>query len=114
MKNKKKSKDRIEYYNDKGELHREDGPAIEYNNGTKHWYINNQLHRIDGPAIEHSDGSKYWFKNGKRHREDGPYNEYNNEVDSIYHMYFLEDIFYTEEQYKEKILKIKLDRLKSI
>ena len=88
---RKKFKDSIEYYNDKG-----------------------KRHRADGPAIELSDGRKYWFKNGKRHREDGPYNEYNNEVDSIYNMYFLEDIFYTEEQYKEKILKIKLDRLKSI
>lgn len=32
-------------------LHREDGPAIEYEDGTNEWYINNQRHRIDGPAI---------------------------------------------------------------
>ena len=36
------------------------------------WYLNNQLHREDGPAVEWSDGDKYWYLNGKRHREDGP------------------------------------------
>ncbi len=28
------------HYNDKGQLHREDGTAIEWANGTKSWYIN--------------------------------------------------------------------------
>jgi len=41
-----------------GKLHREDGPAIEYNYGTKYWYRNGKLHREDGPAIEDSDGTK--------------------------------------------------------
>jgi hypothetical protein len=53
-------------------LHREDGPAREYFNGSKHWYFNGQRHREDGPAIEGADGTKHWFKNGQRHREDGP------------------------------------------
>jgi len=56
--------------NDK--LHREDGPAIEYANGTKEWYKNGKLHREDGPAVECADGTKEWHKNDKRHREDGP------------------------------------------
>jgi hypothetical protein len=30
----------IEYRNKQGDLHREDGPAIEYNDGTKAWFIN--------------------------------------------------------------------------
>jgi len=34
----------------KGTLHREDGPAVIYQNGTLHWYVNNIRHRIDGPA----------------------------------------------------------------
>lgn len=38
--------------NEKGELHREDGPAIEYPDGYKQWYINGKRHRADGPAIE--------------------------------------------------------------
>ena len=52
--------------NDKGEWHRENGPAIELSNGTKSWYLNGKLHRIGGPAIEWSSGSKEWFLNGER------------------------------------------------
>ena len=52
--------------------HREDGPAVEYANGDKSWYINDKLHREDGPAVVYADGSKSWYINGKRHREDGP------------------------------------------
>ena len=55
-----------------GNLHREDGPAIEYADGTKYWYKNNLLHREDAPAIEYANGNKYWYKSGKIHREDGP------------------------------------------
>ena len=60
------------YRNELGKLHRLDGPAIEYANGTKSWYQNNQLHRLDGPAIESSDGDKYWYQNDQLHRLDGP------------------------------------------
>jgi hypothetical protein len=55
-----------------GQCHREDGPAIEYSNGTKEWYRNGQHHREDGPAIEYSNGYKAWYRNGQLHREDGP------------------------------------------
>ena len=55
-----------------GVLHREDGPAIEYANGTKHWYLNGKKHRKDGPASENYDGDKRWFLNGFYHRIDGP------------------------------------------
>ena len=37
----------IRYYNDKGKLHREDGPAMELANGTKCWYKNGKHHRED-------------------------------------------------------------------
>ena len=57
--------DRIEYYNDEGQKHREDGPAVEYSNGHKEWWMNDQLHREDGPAIEYSNGYKCWYLNGK-------------------------------------------------
>ena len=40
------------YHNERGDLHREDGPAIEYTDGSKEWCINNLFHRIDGPAVE--------------------------------------------------------------
>jgi len=58
--------------NEKGEVHRLNGPAIEDANGNKYWYLNDQLHRVDGPAIEHSNGYKEWYLNGKYQREDGP------------------------------------------
>jgi hypothetical protein len=60
------------WYNDFGEYHREKGPALEYSDGTKFWYINNKMHRKDGPAVEHRNGYKEWWVNGKLHREDGP------------------------------------------
>jgi len=41
-----------------GNLHREDGPAIEWADGSKEWWINEKLHREDGPAIEWADGTK--------------------------------------------------------
>ena len=32
--------------------------------GAKYWYLKGQLHREDGPAIEWADGSKKWFLHG--------------------------------------------------
>ena len=64
-----------EWYLD-GQLHREDGPALEWADGFKEWYLNGQLHRTDGPAIEYANGDKSWFLNGKPHREDGPASEW--------------------------------------
>jgi hypothetical protein len=32
-------------------------------NGDKRWYLNGKFHREDGPAIEYADGTKYWFIN---------------------------------------------------
>lgn len=55
---------RVEYYNDKGQLHREDGPAIEYDNGDFMYFINGQLHRKDGPAIKMNDNESF-IVNGK-------------------------------------------------
>ena len=49
---------------------------LEYDNGTKYWYLNNKLHRVDGPAVEFVNGDKTWWLNGKRHRVDGPAVEY--------------------------------------
>jgi hypothetical protein len=64
--------------NERGQLHRENGPAIEHNDGTKEWYLNHKLHREDGPAIEWANGSKSWWINGKLHREGGAAVEYSN------------------------------------
>ena len=46
-------------------LHRTDGPAIEYDDGTKFWWVNGKCHRIDGPAMEWVDGAKEWWVDNK-------------------------------------------------
>jgi hypothetical protein len=34
-----------------GRIHREDGPAMIYANGTEVWYSDGKVHRTDGPAM---------------------------------------------------------------
>ena len=62
------------WYNEVGKLHREDGPAIEYADGDKFWYLNGLLHREDGPAVEWADGLKLWYLiwylNGRSYTEE--------------------------------------------
>ncbi|MDP2696414.1 MAG: hypothetical protein Q8O87_04190 [bacterium] len=60
---------RVEWRLD-GERHRDDGPAVEWSNGTKSWYINGKCHREDGPAVEGFAGDKWWYLNGKRLSEE--------------------------------------------
>jgi hypothetical protein len=41
-------------------------PTIS-NNGSKIWYNEDaKLHRVDGPAVEYKDGTKAWWINGTR------------------------------------------------
>ena len=65
--------------NEKGEFHRINGPAVEWNNGSKYWYINGERHRVDGPAVEFVNGSKYWYINGEEYTEA----QYKEEVGEI-------------------------------
>ncbi len=58
--------------NAKGQLHRLDGPASEWVNGSKKWYKDGRLHRLDGPAVVFFNGYIEWRIEGKLHREDGP------------------------------------------
>lgn len=60
------------WYNERGKLHREDGPAVEFKNGTRHWRQHGQFHRVDGPAVEYVSGNQWWYQRGKLHRVDGP------------------------------------------
>jgi hypothetical protein len=57
------------WYNEKGEFHREDGPAVEDISGWKEWRINDKRHRLDGPAIELTNGEKKWFIDGEQYSE---------------------------------------------
>ena len=58
------------YFNSANQLHRTDGPAVVYANGTKYWWQNGLRHRIDGPAVELPSGGKEWWINGKVLSED--------------------------------------------
>jgi hypothetical protein len=90
--------DRTMWLNKCGQLHRIDGPAIEYSNGSKSWWINGELHREDGPAIEYSNGSNEWYVEGKRHRLDGPAFEWNDG----YKEWYLYDERLTEEEFNNR------------
>ena len=57
------------YYNSKGQLHREDGPAVVYSGGSCEWWQNGLRHRIDGSAVEWYDGHKEWWINGVPYTE---------------------------------------------
>ncbi len=83
--NKVKLPNRIEYRNEKGELHRTDGPAIEWKDSGKSWYLNNKIHREDGPAIEYGNGQISWYLNDERFR--------------------------SEDEWKQEVIKIKLKRI---
>ena len=52
--------------NSRGLYHQIDGPALEFKNGHKEWWLSGKLHRINGPAVEWANGEKVWWVNGKR------------------------------------------------
>ena len=52
------------WYKD-GELHREDGPATIYADGSQYWHKEGEIHRDYGPAVIWPDGIEYWYKYGK-------------------------------------------------
>jgi len=95
------------YYNEQGQLHREDGPAVEYANGDKSWYINGLRHKEDGPAVEYADGTKAWYINGKLHREDGPAIEW---VDGDKE-WWINGKRYTEQEFNDYLLKKRLKKI---
>jgi hypothetical protein len=76
---------RIEYHNEYGQRHRTDGPALEWNDGVKAWYINGELHREDGHVREWSFGYREWYLNG--------------------------EFYSSEEEWKQEVTKIKLKRI---
>jgi len=65
--------------------------------------FNNAIHRHDGPAVEWADGLREWYLNGKRHREDGPAYE---RADG-YHAWYLNDKSMTEEEHRKAVSETK-------
>jgi hypothetical protein len=81
---KSEYKDWVEYRNEQGQLHRTDGPAVEWKNGHKEWWINGQLHREDGPAVKYGDGRVSWYLN---------------------------NINYSEQEWEQEVTRLKLKRI---
>lgn len=54
------------------QMHREDGPAFEDDEGTVMWYQHGRIHRSGSPAVIEANGSEEWWVDGKLHRVDGP------------------------------------------
>jgi hypothetical protein len=86
--------------NKDGELHRIDGPAVEYIEGSNQWYQNGILHRIDGPAIEWVNGDKFWYQMGRQHRIDGPAIE---TIDGIKRWFIRGERFESKEAFFEAL-----------
>jgi hypothetical protein len=97
----------IEWKNKDGLLHREDGPAREWLDGDKSWWLNGKYHREDGPAIECANGDKYWYLNDELHREDGPAIEHVN--GSKY--WYLNSEQHTEQEFNDFLLKKRLQQI---
>ena len=77
----------IYFKNEKGDYHKEDGPAVEYPNGYKAWFINGERHREDGPARITSEGIlQYW----------------------------LNDRMFIKEDWEVEVAKLKLKRIKEL
>lgn len=71
--------------------------------GDRFWRLDGLYHREDGPAVEWTNGTKLWYRNGLRHREDGPAAEYNTGGK----IYCLNDVKYpTIEKYAAAVLKL--------
>jgi hypothetical protein len=58
--------DRIEYHLN-GRLHRDNGPAIIYNDGSEYWFQYDRLHNTNGPAIILPFGMKRYYINDKQY-----------------------------------------------
>lgn len=47
------------------QIHRDDGPAIEYKSGYKVWSEYGKIHRLNGPARIWSNGRQEWWYQGQ-------------------------------------------------
>jgi len=86
----------IRWYQDNN-IHRSNGPAIEYADGSKAWYHKGKFHRINKPAVEYSNGYRAWYREGKLHRLDGPAVEHPNGAKEWY----INEREYSQDEFEE-------------
>ena len=79
--------------------HRENGPAVEWADGTNEWWQHGQRHRTDGPATQQADGDKFWYQNGQLHRTDGPAVEWADGNK----FWYINGRMMTEEEYNQAV-----------
>ncbi len=60
---------KYDYFNNDLKFHRLDGPSFENTGRDKFWCKNGMDHREDGPAAEYRNGSKSYYLNGKIYAE---------------------------------------------
>lgn len=77
---------------------------VEWNDGDIHYYKEGKLHRENGPAIQSENGSEFWYKEGKLHRLDGI--AYKRLVGLSFKFgWFIEGKNYSEEDFNKEIVK---------
>jgi hypothetical protein len=69
---------------------------------TVRWYLNDKLHREDGPAIEWSNGTREWYLHGKRVTENDVMTDNNQTIE-------IEGTKYTLAQIKNALKNNKND-----
>ena len=76
-------------------------PSVSWVGGTKFWYYGNgrKLHRDDGPAIEWNFGAEEWYMMGNRHRADGP--AYTDPTENIIEWWWQDE----EYEFNEFVIK---------
>ena len=61
------------YFNNKIDVHKNNGPAFINTNGHLVYYKNGKFHREDGPALIWSDGDKWYYLNGYHYTKEEYY-----------------------------------------
>ena len=70
-------------HNTSKQLHRIDGPAVEYADGDREWYVDGKRHRTDGPAVEWVDGYKSWWVDDELYSTEKDFNKFIQEVKEL-------------------------------
>ncbi|NVM37763.1 MAG: hypothetical protein HWN81_19385 [Candidatus Lokiarchaeota archaeon] len=104
------------YLGDK--LHKENGPAVIFADGTQEWWIDGKRHREDGPAFIFPNGQKKYFIEGKNISEDDFYamieakNAPPEPVKEITLTYTVEDVRDWLEDFADVVLSSKTGQIR--
>ena len=63
----------VQWLDDEGRSHREDGPAIVWPRGRQWWFRHGDFHFAHGPADRWSRSTLVWYEDGEYLRERDPY-----------------------------------------